>query len=120
MYNSYNIVLPLSGFVQFRRHLLQSLLAEQQTAWCGSPDLGHASFDFKSGSPDLVEAAGIVVTVQDVNNIHEKEAQDKERGADEDTATLANCEGTCTCTICMHTYIYIILHMYTSLNRIQL
>ena len=49
----------------FRRHLLETEGHEQLLASCGSPD--------------LIEAAGIVVTVQDVNNkgAHSSEPGDK-------------------------------------------
>lgn len=44
-------------------------------------------------SPDLIEAAGIVVTVQDINNVHEKEAQDKKNSANAETAGEMSSKG---------------------------
>jgi hypothetical protein len=55
-------------FLIYRRHLLETEGHEQLLASCGSPD--------------LIEAAGIVVTVQDVNSkgAHSLEPGDKEGG----------------------------------------
>ena len=104
----------MDGFIHFRRHLLQSILAEQQPAFCGSPDLRSASSDLKNGSadPDLIEAAGIVVTVQDVNSVHKKEAQDKGRGADDETEAEASSEGTYIhLHACIHLHIHVLVQL---------
>ena len=70
----------------FRRHLLETEGHEQLLASCGSPD--------------LIEAAGIVVTVQDVNNkgAHSSEPGDREgsfSGAQAVGGQPDNSDGTC-------------------------
>ena len=51
-----------------------------------------------SGSPDLIEAAGIVVTVQDVNHVKDKEGpQNEESGPSGEADIQTISEGKCVC-----------------------